>query len=113
MKHKRTKPLVARGLAQLAALSLLLSLSGLSLATPGLEVLESGPHYSGATYRETVRDLRCELLQEHLGSDTSGLDDVAALGLMREQARKNQLRRERGEPLEGLAFAIDPAKYGS
>lgn len=63
--------------------------------------------------RETVRELRCELLREHLGSDTSGQGDVAALGLMREQARKNQLRRERGEPLEGLAFAIDPTKYGA
>jgi phosphatidylserine/phosphatidylglycerophosphate/cardiolipin synthase-like enzyme len=64
-------------------------------------------------HRETVRALRCELLQEHLGSDTSGLDDVAALGLMRERARQNQRHRERGERLEGLAFAIDPAKYGS
>jgi len=62
---------------------------------------------------ETTRALRCELLQEHLGSDTRGLDDVAALGLMRERARQNQRRRERGERLEGLAFAIDPAKYGS
>ena len=61
-------------------------------------------------HRETVRALRCELLQEHLGSDTSGLDDVAALGLMRERARQNQRRRERGERLEGLAFAIDPGE---
>ena len=61
----------------------------------------------------TARALRCELLQEHLGTDTSGLDDVAALALMRERARQNQSRRERGERLEGLAFAIDPAKYGS
>jgi phosphatidylserine/phosphatidylglycerophosphate/cardiolipin synthase-like enzyme len=61
---------------------------------------------------ETVRRLRCELLQEHLGSDTSGLDDVASLGLFRERARENQVRRERGERLEGLAFAIDPEKYG-
>ena len=64
-------------------------------------------------HRPTARALRCELLQEHLGSDTSELDDVAALGLMRERARQNQSRRERGERLEGLAFAIDPAKYGS
>ncbi len=64
-------------------------------------------------HRPTARALRCELLQEHLGSDTSGLDDAAALGLMRERARQNQSRRERGERLEGLAFAIDPAKYGS
>jgi phosphatidylserine/phosphatidylglycerophosphate/cardiolipin synthase-like enzyme len=62
---------------------------------------------------ETTRALRCELLREHLGADTSGLDDVAALALMRERARQNQGRRERGERLEGLAFAIDPAKYGS
>jgi phosphatidylserine/phosphatidylglycerophosphate/cardiolipin synthase-like enzyme len=61
---------------------------------------------------ETVRRLRCELLQEHLGSDTSGLDDVASLGLFRERARQNQVRRERGERLEGLAFAIDPERYG-
>jgi len=61
---------------------------------------------------ETVRALRCELLQEHLGSDTAGLDDSAALALFREVARKNQGRRERGERLEGLAFAIDPEKYG-
>jgi phosphatidylserine/phosphatidylglycerophosphate/cardiolipin synthase-like enzyme len=63
-------------------------------------------------HRDTVRALRCELLQEHLGCDTSGLDDVAALGLFRERARKNQGRRERGEPLDGLAFAIDPKEYG-
>jgi phosphatidylserine/phosphatidylglycerophosphate/cardiolipin synthase-like enzyme len=61
---------------------------------------------------DTVRALRYELLQEHLGSDNSGLDDVAALGLFRERARQNQGRRERGERLEGLAFAIDPEKYG-
>jgi phosphatidylserine/phosphatidylglycerophosphate/cardiolipin synthase-like enzyme len=63
-------------------------------------------------HRDVARALRCELLQEHLGSDTSGLDDVAALALLRERARKNQGRRERGEQLEGLAFAIDPEKYG-
>ena len=64
-------------------------------------------------HRPTARALRCELLEKHLGSDTSGLDDVAALALMRERARRNQGRRARGERLEGLAFAIDPAKYGS
>ena len=63
-------------------------------------------------HRDTARALRCELLREHLGSDTSDLDDVAAMGLMRESARKNQGRRERGERLEGLAFAIDPEDYG-
>jgi phosphatidylserine/phosphatidylglycerophosphate/cardiolipin synthase-like enzyme len=63
-------------------------------------------------HSSTVRALRCELLREHLGCDTSGADDVAALGLMRERARRNQIHRERGERLEGLAFAIDPARYG-
>ena len=63
-------------------------------------------------HRETVRALRCELLREHLGSDTSDLDDVAAMALFRERARKNQGCRERGERLEGLAFAIDPERYG-
>ena len=61
-KISTARPYAACRLLQLALLSLLLSLSGLSLATPGLEVLESGPHYSGATYRETVRDLRVKVL---------------------------------------------------
>jgi len=62
--------------------------------------------------RETVRALRCELFHEHLGSDTAGLDDVAAQRLFRERARENQSLRKRGEPLEGLTFAIDPGEYG-
>ena len=37
----------------------------------------------------------------------------AALRLYREVARKNAARRAAGEPLDGLAFALDPATYGT
>ncbi len=59
----------------------------------------------------TVRELRCELLREHLGRDTGHLDDREALRLYREVARENRARRERGAALEGLALALDPASY--
>ena len=61
----------------------------------------------------TVRALREELLREHLGRDTAGLDDRAALALYREIARANRARRNAGQPLEGLALALDPATYAS
>jgi phosphatidylserine/phosphatidylglycerophosphate/cardiolipin synthase-like enzyme len=60
----------------------------------------------------TVRELRCALFDEHLAQDTRHLDDRAALRLYRDVALANRERRERGEPLAGLAFAIDPARYG-
>lgn len=63
-------------------------------------------------HASTTRALRCALFQEHIGMDTSELDDVGALRLFRERAQKNQQRRARGEPLEGLAFAIDASEYG-
>jgi len=59
----------------------------------------------------TVRALREALLLEHIGRDTSGLDDRAALRLYREVARENTRRRDRGEAQDGLAFALDPARY--
>jgi phosphatidylserine/phosphatidylglycerophosphate/cardiolipin synthase-like enzyme len=62
---------------------------------------------------ETARRLRTTLLAEHLGRDTSALDDRAALALFRELARENRSRRERGDLLDGLAFAVDPARYGA
>ena len=61
----------------------------------------------------TVKGLRCDLLREHLGRDTSELDDRAALRLYQELARANAQRRMRGEPLEGLAFELDLASYAS
>ena len=62
-------------------------------------------------HEEAVRALRGELLREHLGAETGGLDDRAALRLFREIAQANRTRHARGEPVQGLAVAIDPAEY--
>jgi phosphatidylserine/phosphatidylglycerophosphate/cardiolipin synthase-like enzyme len=62
-------------------------------------------------HAQTVRTLRRELLLEHTGVDTADLDDQAALRLYATRARENTARRARGEPLQGLAFALDPATY--
>jgi cardiolipin synthase A/B len=60
-----------------------------------------------------VRALRCELFAEHLGRNTSGLDDRAALALYGEIARANRRRRDAGDfQWQGLAFSLDPAAYG-
>lgn len=63
-------------------------------------------------HRPTVQTLRIELFQEHLGVDTTGLDDAASMRLFRERARANATARAEGRALEGLAFAIDPVRYG-
>ncbi len=60
----------------------------------------------------TVRALRVELLREHLGRDTSDLDDREALRRFRETALANRDRRTCWEPLEGLAYAVEPRDYG-
>jgi phosphatidylserine/phosphatidylglycerophosphate/cardiolipin synthase-like enzyme len=60
-----------------------------------------------------VRGLRCELLAEHLGQDTVGIDDRAALRLYREIARTNRRKRDAGDfDWQGLAFSLDPTVYG-
>jgi phosphatidylserine/phosphatidylglycerophosphate/cardiolipin synthase-like enzyme len=61
---------------------------------------------------ESVRALRQELLHEHLGVETSEHDDRAALRTFHERARSNAARRSAREPLAGLAYAVDPEKYG-
>ncbi len=61
----------------------------------------------------TVRALRCELFDEHLGQDTNVLDDVAALERFAGVARENARRRGSGEPQRGLALSLDPATYAS
>jgi phosphatidylserine/phosphatidylglycerophosphate/cardiolipin synthase-like enzyme len=61
---------------------------------------------------ETVRALRVELLAEHLARDTAGQDDVSALRTYREVARANLDRRALWQPMEGLAYAIEPESYG-
>ena len=60
-----------------------------------------------------ARALRVNLLREHLGADTSGLDDASALARFGAVARANRERRAQGLPLEGLAFALEPATYGA
>jgi phosphatidylserine/phosphatidylglycerophosphate/cardiolipin synthase-like enzyme len=59
----------------------------------------------------TTRALRCELLSEHLAEDTATKDARAALARFRQVAHANAARLGRGEPLQGLAVAIDPARY--
>ena len=60
----------------------------------------------------TVRAFRCELLREHLGQDTSGMDDREALHLFRKIARENRRKSEAGDHAwQGLAFELDPATY--
>jgi phosphatidylserine/phosphatidylglycerophosphate/cardiolipin synthase-like enzyme len=61
-----------------------------------------------------VRALRVELLAEHLDCDTTSLDDRTALQLIHRIARDNRRRREAGDARwQGLAFALDPAAYGT
>ncbi|MDO8380241.1 phosphatidylserine/phosphatidylglycerophosphate/cardiolipin synthase family protein [Phenylobacterium sp.] len=61
-----------------------------------------------------VAALRRDLLAEHLEIDTTGLDDRAALGLYRQVATANRLKREAGDAdWQGIAFALDPATYGA
>ncbi len=59
----------------------------------------------------TVRALRAELLEEHLGIDTRRMDDVAALDVFAQVARENAARRTSGAAQQGLALALDPATY--
>lgn len=63
-------------------------------------------------HADTVRSLRVQLLSEHLGRDTSGEDARAALRGFAALARANRERRGRRQPLEGLAYAVDPGSYG-
>jgi cardiolipin synthase A/B len=60
----------------------------------------------------TVRALRCELLAEHLGHDTSALDGRSALRVFRTVAEQNAGRRDGGNPdWEGIACAMDPLQW--
>jgi phosphatidylserine/phosphatidylglycerophosphate/cardiolipin synthase-like enzyme len=60
-----------------------------------------------------VHEVRCTLLTEHLGVDTTRLDDRAALRLYRSVARENARKAEsRSFDWQGLAFALSPDAYG-
>jgi cardiolipin synthase len=60
-----------------------------------------------------VRNLRCRLFAEHLGHDTSGLDDRAAALAFREVAERNRRCLELHEGSQtGLAFSLEAVTYG-
>ncbi|MEQ1716397.1 MAG: phospholipase D-like domain-containing protein [Hyphomicrobium sp.] len=60
-----------------------------------------------------ARRLRCELFAEHLGVDTASIDECAAHSRFRDIARENARRSEFGiHDWQGLAFALDPSRYG-
>jgi len=62
----------------------------------------------------TVQSFRCELFQEHLGQDTSHMDDRSALRYFRKVALGNRKRFNAGaHAWQGLAFTLDPASYGA
>jgi phosphatidylserine/phosphatidylglycerophosphate/cardiolipin synthase-like enzyme len=79
-------------------------------------------HYSlfgnselNAAFRDpdTVRAMRVELFQEHLGVDTSALDDTGALRLFRRIASQNRQRHQTSDPSwQGLAFSLTTETYG-
>jgi cardiolipin synthase A/B len=61
----------------------------------------------------TVRVLREALLREHAGIDTGALGLAAALQAFVESAAVHRDRHARGLPTSGIAYAIDPATYGT
>jgi phosphatidylserine/phosphatidylglycerophosphate/cardiolipin synthase-like enzyme len=60
-----------------------------------------------------ARSLRCDLFDEHLGTSTADDAPRAALRRFATIARANAARLARGERLQGLAHAIDPATWVS
>lgn len=61
----------------------------------------------------TVRALRVELFQEHLGVDTSTMADKRAFRLFRRIANENRQRHTNSDPAwQGLAFRLNVASYG-
>lgn len=60
---------------------------------------------------EVVHGLRCDLLKEHLNVETSAMTDQEAMKKYREVARANRERRQAGERMQSLAYALDPASY--
>ena len=61
---------------------------------------------------ETVKALRCELFDEHLGIDTTGLNDVEAFQRFHDRARDNAWQRLAASPMDGLAYRLNASIYG-
>ncbi len=64
-------------------------------------------------HRPTVHALRTALLREHSGIDTGAMDPSAALQAFVEAAAVHRDRHARGLGTTGLAYALDPARYGT
>ena len=60
-----------------------------------------------------ARAFRSALFAEHLAADTSRMEARDALKLFAQAARANAQARHRGEPMNGIVFALDPASYGA
>lgn len=63
-------------------------------------------------HAKTVKALRCDLFREHLGIDTSDLNDVEAFRRFHERARDNAWRKLANAPRECLAYQINASVYG-
>ena len=74
---------------------------------------ETGELNASFSHARSVRAMRVALFQEHLGADTTEVDDVEALRLFRRIARANRRRHVRNDPRwRAIAFALDAASYG-
>jgi cardiolipin synthase len=61
---------------------------------------------------ETVKALRCELFEEHIGIDTTGLNDVEAFQRFHDRARDNARQKLAASPMDGLAYRLNASIYG-
>jgi cardiolipin synthase len=61
---------------------------------------------------ETVKALRCDLFEEHLGIDTRHLSDVEAFGRFHERARDNAWQKLAKAPMQSLAYRVSASFYG-
>ncbi|HWD49152.1 MAG TPA: phosphatidylserine/phosphatidylglycerophosphate/cardiolipin synthase family protein [Rhizomicrobium sp.] len=69
---------------------------------------------NAAIWDETVvTNLRDDLFSEHIASDTAGMSARDAMAHYRKIACANASKRENGEAMTGLAFALDPREYGA
>lgn len=64
-------------------------------------------------HTDTARALRQTLFANAMGRDVENLDEIDAFAAYRELALENRDRRVLWAPLEGFAYALDPAHYGA
>lgn len=61
----------------------------------------------------SAKSLRERLFENVLGRSVADLDEAGAFALYRETALANRDRRILWQPLDGFAYALDPAHYGA